>query len=88
MTTWHDIADQLTPEQIDLLQWLEGDPLNGLLAKPEQHLMFARGWASENLEQSLHADVAPPAAAVELGEWRKSKDGDRSRSKRQPRDSR
>ena len=82
MTTWHDIADQLTPEQIDLLQWLEGDPLNGLLAKPEQHLMFARGWASENLEQSLHADVAPPAAAVELGEWRKSKTGDRSRSYR------
>ena len=33
MTTWHDIADQLTPEQIDLLRWLEGDPLNGLLAK-------------------------------------------------------
>ena len=82
MTTWHDIADQLTPSQIELLEWLEGDPLNGLLARPEQHLMFARGWASENLEQSLHADVEPPAAAVELGEWRKSKDGERSRSYR------
>ena len=82
MTTWHDIADQLTPSQIELLEWLEGDPLNGLLARPEQHLMFARGWASENLEQSLHADVEPPAAAVELGEWRKLKDGERSRSYR------
>jgi len=82
MTTWHDIADQLTPAQAELLEWLEGDPLNGLLAHPEQHLMFARGWATENLEQSLHADVTPPAAMVELGEWRKSKIGERCRSYR------
>ncbi len=82
MTTWRDISDQLTPSQIELLEWLEGDPLNGLLAKPEQHLTFARGWASENLEQNLHADVTPPANAVEVAEWRKSKTGVRCRSYR------
>ena len=81
-TTWRDIADQLTPSQIDLLEWLEGNPLGGLLAKPEQHLMFARGWASENLEQSLFADVVAPADAVEVGEWRKSKTGVRCRTYR------
>lgn len=79
MTTWRDIADQLSPKEIELLEWLEGDPLNGLLARPEQHLMFARGWAAENLEQSLHADVPPPADAVEVGPWRKSATGVRRR---------
>ena len=80
MTTWRDIADQLTPSQVESLEWLEGDPLGGLLNKPEQHLMFARGWASENLEQSLHADIPPPAHAVEVGPWRKTKTGVRCRS--------
>lgn len=80
MTTWRDIADQLTPAQIELLEWLEDDPLNGLLSRPDQHLTFARGWASENLEQNLHADVAPPPDAVEVEPWRKSKTGVRCRS--------
>lgn len=83
MTTWRDIADQLTPSQVESLEWLEGDPLGGgLLTKPKQHLDFARAWASENLEQSLHADVPPPAHAVEVGEWRKSKEGVRCRDYR------
>ena len=54
------------------LQEIEHDPPAGLLAKPDQHLAIARGWACENLEQSLHADVPPPAAAVDIGPWRKS----------------
>ena len=82
MTTWRDIADQLTPIQVDHLEWLEQDPLNGLLAKPAQHLFLARGWASENLEQALHADVAPPADAVDVGPWLKSSTGVRTRSYR------
>lgn len=81
MTTWRDIADQLTPSQVESLEWLEGDPLGGgRLAKPEQHLDFARAWASENLEQSLHADVPPPAHAVEVEPWRKTAAGVRCRS--------
>ena len=81
MTTWRDIADQLTPSQVESLEWLEGDPLGAaILAKPEQHLEFARAWASENLEQSLHADVPPPAHAVEVGPWLKTKTGVRCRS--------
>jgi hypothetical protein len=79
MTTWHDITDQLTPAQVDLLEWLQEDPLGGLLGCSEQHLLIARAWASYNLEQSFHADVAAPANAVELGPWRKSKSGERSR---------
>jgi hypothetical protein len=82
MTSWRDIADQLTVSQVDLLEWLEGDPLNGLLAGAEQHLEIARAWASENLEQSFHADVAPPADAVEVGPWRKPKSRERCRSYR------
>ena len=82
MTTWRDIADQLSPTQVGHLEWLEQDPLNGLLAKPAQHLVLARGWASENLEQSLHADVAPPADAVDVGPWLKSSAGVRTRSYR------
>ncbi|MGV1004872.1 MAG: hypothetical protein ACOYEV_08925 [Candidatus Nanopelagicales bacterium] len=80
MTTWRDIADQLTPAQVELLEWLEGDPLNGILVGAKQHLKIARGWAAENLEQSLHADIPPPADAVEVGPWRKSKDGVRRRT--------
>lgn len=80
MTTWHDIADQLTPDQVGHLEWLEGNPLGGMLARPEQHLMFARGWASCNLEQSLYADVSPPADAVDLGPWIKQNDGQRCRT--------
>jgi len=80
MTTWHDITDQLTPAQAELLEWLQGDPLGGLLSCSEQHLLIARGWASYNLEQSFHADVAAPADAVEVGPWLMSKSGQRSRS--------
>ncbi len=80
MTTWHDIADQLTPSQAEQLEWLEGDPLGGLLARPVQHLMLARGWATYNLEQSFHADVPPPADAVEAGPWLRLPAGARSRN--------
>ncbi|MGI9164589.1 MAG: hypothetical protein ACR2JI_16960 [Mycobacterium sp.] len=81
MTTWRDMTDQLTPEQVGLLEQLEQDPLpGGLLSSPAHHLAFARGWACENLEQSLHADVPTPAGAVEVDEWRKSSDGVRRRS--------
>lgn len=79
MTTWRDIADQLTAAQVDNLEWLEQDPLGGILAKPAQHLTLARGWASYNLEQSFHADVAPPADAVDVGPWVTSKSGERCR---------
>ena len=80
MTTWRDIADQLTPTQIGYLEGLEQDPPAGLFAKPAQHLAFARGWACLNLEQCLHAEVTPPADAVEVGPWRKSPAGVRCRS--------
>lgn len=80
MTTWHDIADQLTPTQVEQLEWLEGDPLGGLLARPEQHLMLARGWAGYNLEQVLHADVPPPADAVQTGPWQRMPGGSRCRT--------
>lgn len=82
MTTWHNIADQLTPAQVGHLEWLEGNPLGGILARPQEHLILARGWASYNLEQSFHADVTAPADAVEVGPWLKSKDGTRCRSYR------
>jgi hypothetical protein len=80
MTTWHDITDQLTPAQVDLLEWLQEDPLGGLIGCSEQQLMIARGWAKYNLEQSFHADVRAPADAIEVGPWLKSKPGERSRS--------
>jgi len=80
MTTWHDIADQLTPSQVEQIEWLQGDLLDGALASPEQHLMLARGWASYNLAQSFHADVPPPADAVEVGPWLRLPGGERSRS--------
>ena len=80
MTNWRDIADQLTPTQIGYLEGLEQDPPAGLFAEPAQHLAFARGWACLNLEQCLHADVAPPADAVAVGPWRASPAGVRRRS--------
>jgi hypothetical protein len=80
MTTWHDITDQLTPAQVDLLEWLQDDPLGGLIGRPEEHLLIARGWAKYNLEQSFHADVPAPADAVDVGPWLKPKSGERSRS--------
>lgn len=84
MAKWRDIADQLTPTQIGYLEGLEQNPPAGLLAKPAQHLALARGWASDNLEQCLHADVAPPTGAIEVGPWRKSRAGVRCRSYESP----
>lgn len=79
MATWRSIADQLTASQIDNLEWLETNPVAGLPSTPQEHLTLARGWANYNLVQCLHADVVPPADAVDVGPWVLSAAGVRRR---------
>jgi hypothetical protein len=68
-TTWRDLADQLTPQQIQMLTDWEGEniPL-GIPDARQGHLNAARTMIERNLRQALCADVPLPADALdELG---------------------
>lgn len=64
MTTWHDLADQLTADQRALLDAMDDDGLldDGLL------LSLARKHAADNLAAAL-LDVPAPPDATEVDEW-------------------
>lgn len=65
VTTWRDMADQLTAEQRAILSALEraGD-------RPDTLLFTARELAAENLASVvMFSDVAPPPDAARLFGW-------------------
>jgi hypothetical protein len=75
-TTWRDLADQLTPEQIAELEYCERGGVPPGLADAEHQLNGARAMARHNLIQTLCADIpAPPDAAGRLYAWEEWGDG-------------
>jgi hypothetical protein len=69
-TTWRELADQLTPEQIAELEYCEREGIPPGLADPEHQLNGARAMAKHNLIQALCADIpAPPDAGARVHEW-------------------
>ncbi|MBX7453412.1 hypothetical protein GR927_35985 [Mycolicibacterium sp. 3033] len=68
-TTWRDLADALTAQQIAELEYWEAHPeipprADGSSPSPEDHaqalLFSARAYLSQNAAGTLFADVAPP----------------------------
>jgi hypothetical protein len=63
-TSWRDLIDQLTPEQIAELEYCEREGIPPGLADPEHQLNGARAMAEHNVIQALCADIAPPSDAT------------------------
>lgn len=83
-TTWRDLADQLTPEQIAYIEHWESRPAeppkaDGSPRSVEQQrtalLFSARQFAAANTAAIAYSDIAPPAGAVDLDTWTAA-DGD------------
>jgi hypothetical protein len=76
-TTWRDLADQLSKEQIGELVGRESDPdrLARICGNPDRRwtadllLKTARRYVAHNLGVTLIGDVAPPPDAVRVYEW-------------------
>lgn len=60
--TWKDLADQLTPEQIENFA-------AAAHRTPEDLLEAARHWAGQNMLQHTMADVAAPAGTTKTSPW-------------------
>jgi hypothetical protein len=76
ITTWRDLADQLTPEQICEIEYCEREQIPPGIASPEGHLNHARKLAELNIARAMLADMALPADAVgEVDDWIDVDDG-------------
>ena len=64
-TTWRDLADQLTPEQVARMKYWERQRFAPDLAEPENLLSSARRLIGENLIQNLCAGIAAPADSID-----------------------
>jgi len=68
-TTWRDLADQLTPEQISELEYCEREEIPPGAASAQGHLNHARKLAELNVARAMFADIAPPPEAREIDDW-------------------
>jgi hypothetical protein len=70
-TTWHDIADQLTDQQIATLDDMERNWSAATADKTTDALLFiARDYAESNLtDEVMFGHIAPPADATRLFHW-------------------
>jgi hypothetical protein len=73
MTTWRDIADQLTAGQAAELADAEVEVTDAAL------LRMARTLAAQNLTEMMFADVCDPPGAATVSAWRQGVDGAWSR---------
>jgi len=71
-TTWRDLADQLTPEQIESYerteQYFRSQGIPGATATTAL-LEYARGDVGGNLADAAYGDVPAPAGAVSVDKW-------------------
>lgn len=79
-TTWRDLADQLTPEQIAQVEDFERaashwPPAEDGHPRSEGVLNVARKMAELNVAKMVLADVAPPTDAVVVHDWMEWGDG-------------
>lgn len=68
-TTWRDLADQLTPEQVAEIEYCETRGIPPGLASPERRLNYARKLIERNIAQAVYAEVSLPAGTHVLGGW-------------------
>lgn len=68
-TTWRDLADQLTADQIAELEYCEREKIPPGAFSPESQVNCARAMAEHNIIQALCADVPAPPEATGLCEW-------------------
>ena len=69
-TTWRDLADQLTPEQVAELDYCEREQIPPGAATPLGHLNHARKLAELNIARAMFADIAAPAEAIgDVDDW-------------------
>lgn len=80
-TTWRDLADQLTPEQVAQVEDFERaasywpPPPEGGRSRAEGVLNVARKMAELNVAKMVLSDIAPPADAVTIHDWMEWGDG-------------
>src|SRR5258708_4500259 len=75
-TTWRDLADQLTPEQLAEMTYCERAQVPPGLCEPNNLLWGARAHIKANLVQTLCAGIAPLADAIdEPSRWEEWDDG-------------
>jgi hypothetical protein len=73
-TTWRDLADQLTPEQVASFEGMERHfAEQGVGDQPQAKgalLRYARDYAERNVVDAVYADVAlPPGATTDSESW-------------------
>jgi hypothetical protein len=78
VTSWRDLADQLTPKQATRLEEIERDPVGHFchigppMSRSEVQanlLRMARSYARDNLAGVLCAEVPDPAGALNVSDW-------------------
>jgi hypothetical protein len=85
-TSWRDLADQLTPEQIARMEDLERiyrapQPRYSTVPTSDHEiaallLHLARRHAIDNVTGALYADLPSPPGAVDVGDWISPSDDD------------
>ncbi|OHV03947.1 hypothetical protein [Mycobacterium talmoniae] len=73
-TSWRDLADQLTPDQVAGLQQWDSNPRS--MRHDAALLGCARDFAKRNLLHTVHHDVPPPPDASSVSDWENPSDGD------------
>ena len=66
---WRDLADQLTPEQVAEIEYMERENIPPRITAEQGHLNYARMAAAHNLAQALHAGIPAPSDATEVDDW-------------------
>lgn len=83
-TTWRDLADALTPSQVDYLKDWERHPelpprADGTARSDDEHqealLFTAREFVGSNAAGAVFADVPPPPDAGQHYPWQETSDG-------------
>lgn len=70
VTTWRDLADQLTPQQVAELEYCEREQIPPGLATEQHRLNGARAMIRRNIAQALCADIPVPADAIDTpSDW-------------------
>lgn len=65
VTTWRDLADQLTPQQVAELEYCEREQVPPGLATEQHRLNGARAMIRHNITQAVCAGVPVPADAID-----------------------
>lgn len=79
-TTWRDLADQLTTDQVTFLEQFEATALSDPASVAEHLLAEARDRARHNLEDAARfGHLAMPAGAVKMWHWEDDGEGRWSR---------